>query len=122
MPASIERAPNYKLYRTLTANDPATPTAKKGSGAQCFRFRKLHIQIVAAGGANPAIQVWVWSEEADAFIDLHTALTFAAKGANVSWETTIDVLDRIVFIGATSGADTGTTKILLAGADEEIEF
>lgn len=122
MPVSTKRAPEYQLYRTLAANDPATPTAEKGDGAQCFRFKKLHIQIVAAGGANPAVQVWFWSEEVGAFVDQHTSLTFAAKGANVSWETTIDVLGRIVLVGATSGADTGSTKILLSGADEEIEF
>ena len=122
MPVSIERAPEYRLYRTVIANDPATPTVKKGDGAQCFRYRKLHIQVIPAGGDNPVVEVWFWSEEADAFVAQHTALSFAAQGANVPWETTIDVLGRIVFVGVTAGGGTGSTKILLAGADEEIEF
>jgi len=111
---SPQLAPGYALYREVDANDPASIT-DRSKGINMGDHRFANIQVVPSGGANPAAEVLWWSEEASAFIPEHTALTFAAKGANTSWETSVECRGRIMFVKLSS-ISAGLVKVFVGGS------
>ena len=111
--SQIDSAPKYTLHRELvTAPDGAVTIEMQGFVAS--GYEKVHVQVVAAGGANPSVEVLTWSDQLGEFISLHDPLTFAGKGADKSYEFTVDGLGRRMFVAVTAIA-AGSASVYVAG-------
>lgn len=111
--STITSAPNYTLHRHLVeAPDSAVTNDARGFNAS--GYEKLHVQVVAADGSNPSVEVLVWSSQAGKFISCHTPLAFAGKGVDTPYEFTIDALGRQMFVAITAIA-AGTASVYIAG-------
>lgn len=106
---SIGVAPDYILHRNVLAGDGAIPTTP-GAGVNMSGYRRACISVLPASGANPAAEVLFWSPLANTFVSRVPALTVAAQGADVPWETDVDTYGRIIFVKVTAGA-----KVAVAG-------
>lgn len=109
-------APDYALYRETSAVDVMANVVKK-HGCNASMYENAHIQIVPVAGVNPNVAIWWWSEVADAFIQEHTAITYAGVGAGVPYEFTIQPMGRIFFVQVT--ATTGALQIAVSGYDKK---
>ncbi len=97
MPVKIGTAPKYFEHRDpiiSSTDDPATAPQSHGINFQERRYGL--IQVVPAGGANPVIDLFFWSEGADRFVSGSPLVTFAALGADVPGEIMFEALGRIV--------------------------
>lgn len=107
--------PDYNLHRDASGND-TLPIGDRGKGMHMHGYSHAHVQVIPTGGDNPVVSVLFWSETAGEFIVQHTALDFGAKGANVSWEATIEARGRVMFVALTAGVAAGT-KVFVSGFD-----
>jgi len=112
-------APDYVLYREVTAAPDSLPETTKGHGMNMGHHRFAHIQVVASGGANPNVAVLWWSEHAGKFVQEHTAIAKAGVGVNTPYEFTVEAAGRILFVAVTGGLSAGghKAKILVSGYD-----
>jgi hypothetical protein len=111
--STIDSAPTYTLHRELVeAPDGAVTLEMQGFNAS--GYEKVHVQVVAADGANPSVEVLVWSDTLGKFISVHTPMAFAGKGVDSSYEFTIDALGRRMFVAVTAIA-AGTASVYIAG-------
>lgn len=111
--ATPPMAPDYSLYREVTATD-GSPVTNRKAGLNCGGLSRVNIQVVPSGGANPGVEIFFWSEHAGKFVAPNTAITYSGKGANTPYEFTVDALGRIIFAAVTLSA--GKADILAAGA------
>lgn len=114
MPACVQMAPKYQLYRkAITANDTLPVTDIK-AGVNFGEYEKAHIQVLPSGGANPTLAVLWWSEAAGRFVAENPALTKAGAGVDTPYEFTIDARGRIGYIAMTTIV-AGSVDILVSG-------
>lgn len=113
----MKKSPEYTQHRTNVIAVDATFDNKK-HGVNSSGFRKVNVQVVCrTDTGNPAANVLFWSEEAEEFIQAHTALAFAALGTETPFEFVIEPSGRIFFI-ALSGTLTGGVDVFVSGFDE----
>lgn len=111
--SALTSAPKYTLHRqNVIAPDGAITNDMQGFNAS--GYEKLHVQVVAEDGANPSVEVLVWSSQLGQFISCHTPLAFTGKGVDTSYEFTIDALGRQMFVAVTAIA-AGTASVHIAG-------
>lgn len=116
MSNSAQVAPNYGLHRdNITVADVLATLTTKAHGINMGAYRLANIQIAPkTGSGNPTVDVLFWSEQLGKFIPQHTALTFAAAGAGVAWEATVESNGRIIMVALT-GTLTGGIDVLVSG-------
>ncbi len=115
MPVSIDKSPNYTLYRDgLTAVDSVFNKIDKG--IHTSHYQTALIQVVPAGGADPTVEVRWWSEDASLFVKAHTALTRAGIGADIPYEFEISSQGRIMMV-AVNVLAAGSVKIYVCGSE-----
>ncbi len=114
---SIQAAPVYGTHRKdVTAADAGAPT-DRNKGVNTGPWSKANIQVIPTGADDPVVQVLFWSEALGAFVPDHGAgYTFAAKGAGVAWETTVEANGRIIWVQLTGTVATGTS-VYVSGSD-----
>lgn len=101
MAAPTTKAPDYKLYRTLSAVD-TIPATDKNQGLNCQNYETVHFEVVPTVACNPAFELMFWSEAAGKFVSAHTPVTLSQKGAGVAYTYSYDVKGRIVLLAATT--------------------
>lgn len=106
----------YNLIREVSADD-VIANVPRDAGESTLGFKTMKIKVVPADGANPAIGLYYWNDVTSKWIQDHTPIAFAAKGANVSWVATVDTYGRRFLLAVTSGTGSGSTKIYTAGAE-----
>ncbi len=116
--SSPSLAPAYALHRDAIAAVDATAPTNAAYGCNAGMYRYAHVQVVPAGGANPTVGVWWWSEAAGKFIQEHTPLSFAGVGVNVPFEFTIEPRGRKFFVAVTTLA-AGTASVYVSGFQHE---
>jgi hypothetical protein len=111
------QAPGSVLHREISeASDGVSAITEKAWGINMSGERFANIEVVALAGANPAVEIQFWSEEAGAFVSEHTPLSLAAKGANVDWGTTVECRGRLMFVKIPTGVGAGqTAKVFVGG-------
>ncbi len=107
-------APDYGLYREVTAVDSLPQTNRK-RGCACQGIAKVCVQVVPSGGANPSGSILFWSEHAGKFVQGATAVTFAGVGVDTPFEFVVDAHGRTFFVAVTT-LSAGKADILVAGA------
>lgn len=117
---SPQIAPDYGKHRdNVSVADVLASLTTKNHGINMGGYRLANVQIVPKGGAgNPTVNVLFWSEGQGKFVPDHTALTFAALGAGLGWETTIEANGRIMMVALT-GTLTGGIDVFVSGYDAQ---
>lgn len=113
-------APDFALHRYVAeANDPASETVR-AHGMNMQGYQNAHVQVVPdTNDPNPSIKVRFWSEAAGAFVDDHSALAFAGKGAGIPYEVTVACNGRVMFVTIVSGMAAGKVcRVYVAGFNE----
>jgi hypothetical protein len=105
------RAPEYALHRHVIDANDTLPEQIKGRGIVMQDAQFANILVVPTAGADPAVSVLFWSEEAGEFAKPNPALDFAAKGAGVAWSAAVQAFGRRMFVAVTAGM----------AADEEVK-
>lgn len=113
MAAPTTKAPESKFYRRVIAAD-VLPVADQKQGLNCSNYETVHFQVIPSGGANPVVQLLFWSEAAAKFIPYETAVTIAAKGADVAYTFSYAVQGRIVLLAVTT-LSAGAVDIYTSG-------
>ena len=114
---SPQVAPQYGHHRVNVAAADVIANVPRGRGINMGAYRLANIQVLqTTGSGNPTVNVFFWSEAADAWVRTHTALTLAALGAGVSWEATVECNGRIMFVALT-GTLTGGVNVHVSGYD-----
>lgn len=111
---SPESAPDYALYRGAIATADVMTNVVKKHGCNAYMYNYAHIQVVPAGGANPNVAVWWWSDKANAFVQEHTPIAKAGVGADTPYEFTIEPKGRIFFVQVAVIA-AGNVDVLVSG-------
>jgi len=113
---SIQHAPDYSAHREAVAGAdglPATLT-NKTVGMNCHGYLSSLVQIVPSGGSNPTVELLTWSDAAGHFIPQVPAAIFAAPGADLPFEITVECRSRIIFVRFTINA-AGVADAYIAG-------
>jgi hypothetical protein len=113
-------APDYGHHRNnVSSVDPAALTdafySNVKAGINMRGYEYAHIQVVPTGGANPSVEVLVWSPGADRFIAIVTPVTQAGVGVDTPYEFTFSALGRHILVRVTSLA-AGTCDVYVSGA------
>jgi len=112
---SPQVAPNYGHHRDNVSVADVLANVKREHGINMGAYRLANVQVVPKTGAgNPTVNVYFWSEAAQAFVRAFTALAFTAVGAGVAWETSINCNGRIMFVELT-GILTGGVDVYVSG-------
>ena len=107
MVATPSLAPTYVEHRFMDGANDTLPIITIASGIDMSGYRRCNIQVVPDATANPTVRVQFWSVKEGAFIDDHSALAFAAKGAGVAYDLTIDCNGRRMLVAVTAGVGGG---------------
>ena len=108
------KAPEYGLHREgISALDASNETNKK-AGVNFAGQDQAFFQVIPSGGANPTVEVLVWSEAAGEFIQANAPATFTGLGADRAYEFTVSALGRILWVKVTGGT-TGNVDIYASG-------
>lgn len=115
MALSPKHASEFTTFRTIVADDSSNgaPTSA-GVGINMAEYRSCIIDV-AVTTQNPVVGIRFWSEAAGKFVDESTALTIAAKGAGVSYQTRVECLGRVMWVYCSGGVSGGTVVISVAG-------
>jgi len=114
---SPTRTPDYVLYREAVATADVMSAVTRKHGCNSSMYESTHVQVVPAAGVNPNVEIWWWSEKAQAFIKEHTPITYAGVGAGIPYEFTVPSRGRIFFVQVT--VTTGNVDIAVAGFNQE---
>jgi len=104
---SPSHAPDYALHRYLNGASDTPPETAIQHGINMLGYEKANIQVVPDAAADPSIKVQFWSVKSDKFIDDHSAVSFAGKGAGKPYEVTVDCNGRVMFVLVPTGVTTG---------------
>ena len=103
MAQSLQRAPQMTLWKEGLAAAEALPLAQpQTAGINCGNYNKILVNVIPSGGANPTITALVWSDKANAFIQMVPAATFAGPGANTPFSFVFEAQGRIVYLAVTT--------------------
>jgi len=115
MPISIDKTPNYVLYREgLAAVDAVFDKIDKG--IHTSHYQTALIQVVPTATANPTVEVRWWSAGASLFVKEHTAIVKAGIGAGIPYEFTVSCHGRIMMV-AVNVLAAGSAKIYVCGSE-----
>ena len=108
-------APDYGHHRKAVEVADVLANVVRAHGINMGGYRAANIQIAPVTGAgNPTVNVYFWSEGKGLFVQQHTPLLFAAVGAGLGWEATVECNGRIMFVGLT-GTLTGGVDVHVSG-------
>lgn len=113
---AADKAPRYLQHRHLVGVVDTLPETNEKHGISCEDYEYAHIQVVPSGGANPVVKVLFWSEGAAAFVPDHAGIDFTAFGVDTSWEASVSVRSRKMFVAVTSGVSgVQVCRVFVAG-------
>lgn len=102
MPVSTTAAPDFFLYRQITAADSG-PFADINAGVNCGHYRFLNVAIASASAS--AIEVMFWNPAAGEFVSSDPVLIKDGNaGADVNYNFTLECFGQIVFLAGTTVA------------------
>lgn len=125
-------APEYQLYRIVTAADSG-PHTDRALGVNCGGRRTACVQIVPIASpnppstnlfdptgatSNPTVVIRFWSHKIGRFIVHNPTIAPAAAGAGVAAELTIDVAGRIMMVEVTGGVTGGQAVAIFVATHE----
>lgn len=114
--SNIYTAPTYSIHREgITAADANVSGFVKKHGCNAASYKYAHIQVIPTSTADPEVTVWWWSDQANSYIQEHTAITKAGAGAATPYEFTINTMGRIFFVQVSALAGAGTVNIMVSG-------
>jgi len=117
---SLSHTPVYAFHRYLFGASDTPPETVKRHGLNTEGFQFAHVQVVPVDGANPDVKVLFWSEKAAQFVEKHSSLAFAGKGANIPYEFDVECNGRTMFVSVPSGVGGGQTcRVYAAGFNIE---
>lgn len=116
MAQSLTRTPQMTPYREGIAATDTLPEAKQTAGVNCGGYRKLIVNVIPTGGANPTITMLVWSDKAAAFVATLPASTFAGPGADTPFSFVFDAEGRVCYPAVTT-LSAGEVAMEVAGSD-----
>lgn len=121
-PVHVKEQVAYALHRAAVASaDAAPPVATKAQGINMNGYEEAIIEVLPVTGAgDPVVNIYWWSEAANAWIQDHTLNTFAAVGAGVPWTAVVAVKHRRMFVALT-GTLTGGVNVRVAGHRNVVE-
>jgi hypothetical protein len=114
---SPERAPAYALYREGITSADTIANVEKIYGCNSSMYKDVHVQVIPASGVTTNVAIYWWSEQANKFIQEHTAITKASVGAGVPYEFTVEAKGRLFFVAVT--ATDGSVDIAVSGFEQE---
>lgn len=123
MAKALSHAPVYVEHRHgVVAVDGLVATLTNPAlGIACPGYEQAHVQVVPSGGANPSVEVLVWSDAAGHFINpVGTEFVQAGTGVNTSYEFTVPVRSRLFFVRVTAIA-AGSCSVFVAGSELDHE-
>jgi len=114
---SPQKAPKSALHREGVATvDPALGIPQE-QGVNFNGYEFAHFTILPAGGANPTVLIYAWSEESSEFVPLLEAEAQPApQGANAPYAFTIRAAGRIL-LARISVLVAGTVDVEASGWD-----
>ena len=113
--SSIFTSPTYSIHREgVDAIDADISVFTKRHGCNATMYKYAHVQVIPYDIAEPAVEVMWWSDQADSFIQEHTALAKASVSAGTPYEFTIEPQGRIFFVKVTAIV-TGSVDIMVSG-------
>jgi hypothetical protein len=117
---SPRHAPDYALHRYVAEANDTLPETVRAHGMNMHGFQNAHVQVVPdTNNPDPSIKILFWSEAAGAFIDDHSALAFAGKGAGVPYEVTVACNGRVMFVAVVGGMSAGMDcRIYVSGFND----
>ncbi len=131
-----QRAPEYSLYRIVTATDAVFNRKELGCNfgiysKGCFQIVPINtaapgedlkaVDLRAGATSNPALAFRYWNEEFGLFLPHVPAQTVAASGAGVAYEIDFDALGRVVMLEVTGGVTGGQGVAIFAAAHNHSE-
>ncbi len=115
---SPQHAPVYARHREVRDAIDVLPETEKGRGVNMSGYLYAHVQVLPSGGADPSVEVQVWSDAAGAFISISPVATRVGVGADAPYEFTFSCRSRIIFIAVTGGVSGGQgVDIFVAGSE-----
>lgn len=125
-----QRAPDWALNRVVTAQDVA-PHSLRSKGVNGSHFDSLRFAVtpmtadptkdpaaVAGGAGNPAVEIMVWSEQAQLFLPFPSPLTHAAGGAGVPYIVEVPEANGSIVACLVTSAPGGVVAISVQGYDK----
>lgn len=111
---SVTAAPKYSIHRNgITAADGAASTNER-DGESFAGYDLGIVQIIPSGGANPTVELMVWSEAAGKFISANPAASKTGLGADTPYEFTFTAAGRKFWVMVTALA-AGSVDVYVAG-------
>lgn len=118
MPVSTTAAPDFFLYRQITAADSG-PFTDINAGVNCGHYRFLNVAI--ASTIASAVEVMFWNPAAGEFVSLDPAITRDGNtGADVNYNFTVEAYGQIVFIAGTTVAAALEMRTACYGLDHTL--
>lgn len=118
MPGNITttfaHAPVFTTIRDVSVND-VIATTELPEATNCQNFDRVHLQIIQSGGVLATVQMYSWSDEADAFIVSEPAITFTPTALEST--RVVNVNSQFVFFAVTSIPASETVKLAVAGVN-----
>ena len=115
---SVQKAPDYALHREGCDAPDVVANLKRGDGINMSHYHTALVQVFPSALCNPNVAVYFWSEAADAFIEDHTGISYAGKGAGIAYEFSVDARGRIMVVVVTACA-AGTVSVAVSGFEIE---
>jgi len=122
MAKSLNRAPQMTLWKEGLAAAETLPLSRpQTAGINCGNYNKILVNVIPTGGANPTVTMLVWSDKANAFIQLIPASTFAGPGADTPFSFVFEAQGRILYPAVTTlGAGAVAIEAALHDIDHDL--
>lgn len=90
-----------KVRDAIDAVDASNPT-NENVGVNFAGYDIAMFNIIPSGGANPSVEILVWSPTAGKYISASPAITHAGAGADTSYSITEFAYGRNLFVKITA--------------------
>lgn len=128
--SSPAKAPDWQLSRVVTAQDAVF--TKRSDGVNAGGYSEIRFSVtpmtadprtdpvaVTGGTGNPATEVRIWSEQAQAFVPLPTPITHAAGGAGVPYVIDVPNANGSILACFVTSAIAGVVAIAAQGFSDD---
>lgn len=124
------KAPDWQLSRVVSAQDSVYTKRQAGVNAGGFSSLRFAVtpmtadprvdpEAVPGGTQSPATEIRIWSEPAQAFVSLPTAITHAGAGAGLPYVIDVPNANGSILACFVTNAITGVVAIASQGFNTE---
>lgn len=111
---TVHDAPNFKPFSVGVAAAETLTGKAATAGLNFSGYDVALFDIVPSGGANPTIEVMVWSPSAEAWVSTNPASTFVGLGVDIPHQIAFNAYGRILY-PRVSVIGAGSVSISAAG-------